>query len=92
MLDTVAITLAGLKGPWCIGGDWNCSPSQLGDAGWLKKVGGVVHYPTDATTNKGKTFDFFVTSISFSPLVASVQVVGNHRCLPHVPVRMTLRG
>jgi len=51
LLETVACTLAGLKGPWCIGGDFNCTPSQLIDTGWLAKVGGVIHYPADATTD-----------------------------------------
>ena len=58
LLDTVSCTLSGLKGPWCIGGDFNCTPAQLIDTGWLAKVGGVIHYPTDATTDKGKTYDF----------------------------------
>ena len=92
LLETVACTLAGLKGPWCIGGDFNCTPAQLIDTGWLKKVGGVVHYPIDATTDKGKTYDFFVTSISMSPIVETVRIIGDHRCTPHYAVRLTLKG
>ena len=75
-----------------IGGDFNCTPAQLTDTGWLNKVGGVVHYPTDATTDKGKTYDYFVTSISMSPLVETVRIIGGHKCTPRYAVRMTLKG
>jgi hypothetical protein len=40
ILDTVATTLAAIKGPWVIGGDFNGTPTQLIDTGWLKKIGG----------------------------------------------------
>ena len=91
LLETVAITLLGLKGPWCIGMDANITPDELIDTGWLKKVGGVIHYPSDATCN-GKTYDLFVTSASMSPLVLTVQVIGDYRCPPHHAVRMILHG
>ena len=78
MLETVVCTLAAIKGPWCIGGDFKCTPTQLIDTGWLMKVGGVIHYPFYATCN-GKIYDFFVTSISMSPLVAKAHTIADLR-------------
>ena len=44
-LDSVAFTLDGLKGPFVIGGDWNCTPAELKATGWLKRVNGVIVAP-----------------------------------------------
>ena len=44
-LDTlhgVKLALQAVQGPWCVGGDWNCTPEELEATGWLKLVGGVV--------------------------------------------------
>ena len=34
-----------MKGPWIIGGDFNMTPSELEDSGWLETVKGVVVAP-----------------------------------------------
>ena len=91
MLESVATTLLGVKGPWFIGMDTNFTPAELEETGWLKKVGGVVHCPTDATCN-GQVYDYFVTSASMTSLVLTVQVIGDYRCPPHHAVRMTMHG
>ena len=48
-LQDMAKVLAAVVGPWCVGGDWNCTPEQLAATGWLALVGGIVHVPTTPT-------------------------------------------
>ena len=59
VLDTLAAALALVKGPWLIGGDFNCTPEELAQTGFLDLVQGVAHYPDDATCG-AKTYDYFV--------------------------------
>lgn len=40
LLEAIAFALAQLEGPWLLAGDWNCSPQDLTDTGWLQLVGG----------------------------------------------------
>ena len=61
LLETVAFTLCSPTGPWIVGGDWNCTLSQLLATDWFQKVGGVITAPTAATCF-GKVFDFFVVA------------------------------
>ena len=61
LLESMAHTLSGLIGPWILGGDWNCTPQELEETGWVRRVGGVIHAPEAATCN-GKTYDFFVVA------------------------------
>ena len=91
LLEAVAHTLDNLVGPWIIGGDWNCSPSDLINTGWLKRVGGTVHAPTSPTCNDN-TYDFFVTSNSIASEVNSVHLIGDAGFTPHHPARLILRG
>ena len=60
-LHFVTLALKGLRGPWCIGGDRNCTPAELEATGWLKLVGGVIVASPSATCNF-RTIDFFVVS------------------------------
>ena len=48
-LDTlhgIMLALKAVRGPWCVGGDWNCTPEELEATGWLKLVGGVIKAPS----------------------------------------------
>lgn len=89
-LQTMAHTLNILIGPWCVGGDWNCTPEQLAATGWLNLVKGVVHAPAAQTCN-GKVYDFFVVSQSFSHAVVSIHTIGDAGFTPHSPVRLLIR-
>lgn len=44
-LQLMAGVLNCVKGPWAVGGDWNCTPEELHQAGWLKLVVGVIVVP-----------------------------------------------
>ena len=91
LLDSIAFTLSGLVGPWCLGGDWNCTPDQLRETGWLKKVKGVIHAPSTATCN-GSTYDFFVVHESISDNVHSTHTIGDAGYTPHSPARLIFKG
>ena len=91
LLDTIAFTLAGLIGPWMLGGDWNCSPAELEATGWLKKIGGTIHAPQAATCN-GKVYDFFVVANAISHNVQGTYAVGDAGLTPHSPARLLFRG
>ncbi len=62
ILDEAAARISLIKGPWAIGGDFNCTPAELVKSGWLKMVGGVIFRPEGSTCNLGekRTLDFFV--------------------------------
>lgn len=89
LLQSMACTLNGLVGPWCVGGDWNCTPEQLEATGWLGLVNGIVHAPTSPTCN-GRIIDFFVVAAGFSHAVRSVHEVGDAGLTPHSPARLLL--
>ena len=59
ILDNVAEVLKLVKGPWIIGSDFNTTPKELAETGFLDLVQGVAHYPDDATCGT-KTYDFFI--------------------------------
>ena len=51
LLEHIAACLRTIKGPWLIGGDFNGTPQQLEDTGFLELVDGVIHAPSDHTCN-----------------------------------------
>ena len=93
-LDTlhgVKLALQAVQGPWCVGGDWNCTPEELEATGWLKLVGGVVKAPRTPTCN-GRIIDFFVVSSSLDHAARTVRTVSDARLHPHTPVRLFLKA
>ena len=42
LLQSLAKAIRRLHGPWVLAADWNFSPQQLSDTGWLELVGGRV--------------------------------------------------
>ena len=62
MLQRMFQTIKSLRGPWCIGGDWNGTPQELEATGWLKLVRGTVKAPTTPTCN-GRVTSFFVNML-----------------------------
>ena len=78
-------------GPWILGGDWNCTPAELGATGWLRKVGGIIHAPQAATCN-GKVHDFCVVAACLSDQVQGTYTIGDAGLNPHSPSRLLFRG
>ena len=91
LLDYVASVLMAIKGPWIIGGDFNCTPQQLIETGFVELVGGVVQAPRDSTCGL-RTMDFFIVSRDIAPAVLAVHCVSDGLFQPHTPVRLLLRA
>ena len=66
VLDKAAEALSTVKGPWIIGGDFNSTPEEGAQTGFLNLVQGVAHYPNEPTCGT-KTYDFLVVSKQLSP-------------------------
>ena len=56
-LQAVAAVIDTIRGPWIFAADFNCTPTQLSETGWLRMVGGVIVAPKFATCN-ARTIDF----------------------------------
>ena len=91
LLQMVAAQLCTLKGPWLVGGDWNCAPADLVATGWLELVGGAVFAPSEPTCN-GKVYDYFVVSRNFAHAVHSVRTVPDGLFEPNRAVLLFLRA
>ena len=63
--------LATLRGPWIIGGDWQCPPDELRGTRWLKTVKRVI-YAHEAPTCGDRVLDYFVVSEDLAQAVAIV--------------------
>ena len=91
LLESVGSTILQLKGLWCIGGDWNCTPQELRDTGWIKRINGVIHAP-EAETCNGKVYDFFVVAAGLSDHIQGAFTIGDAGFHPHSPCRLVIRG
>ena len=45
LLQHMSAMISTLRGPWILGGDWQCTPDELRKTGWLKIVKGVIYAP-----------------------------------------------
>ena len=87
----MAGVLNSLKGPWAIGGDWNCTPDELMQTGWLKLVKGVTVVPKVNTCNS-RAIDFFVVSDGLRQAAPAAYTIGDGGLYPHSAVRLLIRG
>ena len=85
------MVLKTLNGPWILAADFNATPEQLTETGWLKLVGGVIIAP-ERTTCKKRTIDFFVVSQDLAGSVVGACVVDDALFDPHCPVRLYIRA
>ena len=89
LLEGMAFALGQLRGPWIVGGDWNCTPADLTSTGWLQLTGGVIFAPGSPTCN-GKVYDFFVVAQQFAHNVRGCRTVCDAGLHPHSPARLLL--
>lgn len=73
-LQDASVVLKTLNGPWILAADFNATPEQLTETGWLKTVGGVRIAP-EGTTCKKRTIDFFVVSQDLTGSVVGASVI-----------------
>ena len=59
---------------WICGADWNCTPQELVDSGWLTLVGGKIIAVADAigtcktTSDRFSNIDYFVVPLASAPI------------------------
>ena len=87
----MAGVLNSLKGPWAIGGDWNCTPDELVQIGWFTMVKGITDAPKVNTCNS-RAIDFFVVSEGLRQAAPAAYTIGDGGFYPHSAVRLLLRG
>ena len=80
-----------LKGPWVLAADFNCTPQQHEETGWLKMVCGRIVAP-NLPTCKQRVIDFFVVSNNLAGMVVDAVTVSDALCKPHSPVRLYLEA
>ena len=90
-LQAAAGVLSTLKGPWVLAADFNCTPQQLEDTGWLAMVGGKIVAP-QLETCFHRVIDFFVVSNNMAEMVVGAATIDDALCKPHKPVRLYLRA
>ena len=90
-LQDASVVLKTLRGPWILAADFNATPEQLTETGWLKTVGGVI-VAREGTTCKKNTIDFFVVSQGLAGSVVGASVIDDALCEPHRPVRLYIAG
>ena len=91
MMQAIGAVLATLKGPWVICADWQGTPEDLEQTGWMKMIGGVIVAPEMATCHK-RTIDFFVISEGLASSSRGAVTVGDALCKPHKPARLYLEA
>ena len=72
-------------------GDWNGTPQELAETGWLQKVGGTIHAPNAATCNES-VYDFFVVKSSIADGAQCTRKIGDAGYTPHSPARLVFKG
>lgn len=75
-LQLMAGVLNSVKGPWAIVGDWNCTPEELQQTGWLKLVQGATVAPKVHTCWQ-RIIDFFVISDGLRQAAPAVYTIGD---------------
>ena len=90
-LQDASVVLKTLNGPWILAADFNATPEQLTETGWLRTVGGVIIAP-EGTTCKKRTIDFFVVSQDLAGSVVGASVIDDALFEPHRPVRLYIRA
>lgn len=91
LLQSIGAMLATLRGPWIIGGDWQCPPDELSETGWLKTVKRVI-FASAASTCGDRVIDYFVVSSDFAHAKVATCVIGDAGFAPHRPVRRIVRS
>ena len=91
MLHAMAAVLNQCGDVWVLGGDFNCTPEQLRNTGWLRLVNGHIVQPPSSTCGD-RTLDFFVVASGLAHAVKSAHTIGDAVFKQHRPVRLLLRA
>ena len=93
ILAEVARILSRIRGCWLVAGDFNLTPQQLHESGWVDLVGASVCAPQVPTCNQ-KVMEFFVLDrrLVDAGAVKGLAVVRDSPGNPHYAVRLWLDG
>ena len=93
LLEAIGARIGTLKGPWIIGGDWQCPPDDLRETGWLKTVKGTIYAPA-APTCGDRALDYFVVSegLAQAGAIVAACTVGDAGYNPHSPSRLIVKA
>ena len=93
LLEAIGARIGTLRGPWIIGGDWQCPPDDLRETGWLKTVKGTIYAPT-APTCGDRALDYFVVSegLAQAGAIVAACTVGDAGFKPHSPSRLIVKA
>ena len=95
LLFRLATELRSIGRPFIAGGDWNMSPSELHETGWLDLVKGVTCAPIGPTYISGKAesvLDYFAAHESLATTVKSVEASRSGAITKHMPVESDTGG
>ena len=80
-----------IRGPWAIGGDWNCTPEELESTGWLKIIGGKIVVASQPTCGD-RELDFCVVSDALEHAAEVACVIIDASFKAHSPVRLYIEA
>ena len=89
ILEALAGALEALRRPWIIVGNWNLTPQELADTGWLERGGGYV-VATCLPTCNAKVYDYFIVAQELRHAIVGVQRLADVGGFPHTAVRLVM--
>jgi len=93
ILLRVAEILLRIGLPFCIGGDFQCTPEVLTSTGWLETVRGQIRRTSQGTCRHAtgtSELDFFVISNSLDSAASDARVCLSSSTFPHYPIDFRL--
>ncbi len=82
--------------PYVIGADFNFTPTEMADTGFVDNVNGTVVAPKTAggtcrTATAGRTLDYFIVSSGLDQGIERIEAGDNRVIKTHVPVKLCFR-
>ena len=95
VLQQLAMLVSLTRHPVVIAADWQATPTELGDTGWMARLGlaPVIPENTDTTCSiGGRLIDFFVVSHELLGAVVSVEAIPEVPWGPHWAVQLKMKA
>ena len=95
VLQQLAMLVSLTRHPVVIAADWQATPVELGDTGWMARLGlaPVIPENTDTTCSVGgRLIDFFVVSHELLGAVVSVEAIPEVPWGPHWAVQLKIKA
>ena len=92
LLHALAAFLNFLEGPWIVSADFQGTPEQLTDTGWLELVKGAVIVAPGVPTCGKRVLDYFVVCRHLAHAAPVARTLSDHELPDHSPTRLYLRA